>query len=320
MRKTYKILHPTDLSAHAKEAFRLALRLSKQFNARLDILHVAPTFGEDPLRNAYDVSIDEKKFYGSLIEEIDSKLVAMQEEEDAVGLEIRRVHARGNSAADVILEYAKKQDINLIVMGTHGYRGLKKVLLGSTALEVIHGAPCDVLTVNADKVNADTGVEKSNTILVPLDLGPNSKSLLANALALAEKLHYNLHLVHILETTFVPALGLNASDLYKLLPSRRLEAESKMQELIDGLITETAIEITFKEGHPSKEIVQLAKSTNCNLVMLEPNAMNWFERFPLGSVTEYIMSHASCPVYVKPVNHKAALQNSTMEPDTSAIY
>lgn len=318
MRNTLKILHPTDLSVHAKEAFRLALRLSKQLNARLDILHVAPTFGEDPLRNAYDVSIDEKKFYGSLIEEIDGKLVAMQEEEDAVGLEIRRVHARGNSPADVILEYATKQDTNLIVMGTHGYRGLKKVLLGSTALEVIHSAPCDVLTVNADAYTASE--DKKKTLLVPLDLGPNSQELLANATALAEKLHYEVHLVHILETTFVPAFGLNASDLYNLLPSRHKEAEAKIKSLVEELDSDITIRTSLIEGHPSKEIVALAKDTHCGLVMLEPNAMNWFERFPLGSVTEYIMAHAPCPVYVKPANRKTSLQDPVQEPKTSAIY
>ncbi len=333
MRNTIKILHPTDLSVHAREGFRLALRLSKQLNARLDILHVAPTFGEDPLRNAYDVSIDEKKFYGSLIEEIDGKLVAMQEAEDAVGLEIRRVHARGNSPADVILEYAKKQQINLIVMGTHGYRGLKKMLLGSTTLEVIHSAPCDILTVNADALNADVlntdaldaNLDRKNTILVPLDLGVHSRPLLASAIALAGQLHYSLHLVHILETTFVPAPGLNASDLYQLLPSRRKEAETMMQQLLDELDPEitksgASVEVTFKEGHPSKEIIQLSKNTNCSLVMLEPSAMNWFERFPLGSVTEYIIAHASCPVYVKPANREISIQENIEEPDTSAHY
>lgn len=318
MRKPVKILHPTDLSPHAKVAFREAMHLAKTLNARVDLLHVAPTFGDDPLRNAFDVSIDEKQFYTSLLEEIDTKLVALQEEENAGAVETRRVHSRGTSPAEVILDYASKQDIDIIVMGTHGYRGLKKLLLGSTALEVIHGAPCDVITVNAHTDAPPPGSRK--TILVPLDLSDRSKALLDEAVVLAEKLHYNLHLVHVLETTFVPAFGLNANDLYQLLPSRREAAEQRLKALLGELDTDVKIDVSLREGHPSREITQMAKETRPALIMLTPNAMNWLEHMPLGSVTEYIMAHAPAPIYVKPVLREEAAPPKTQTTDMSPIY
>ena len=53
--------------------------------------------------------------------------------------------------AEEITDYAAKNDISMIVMGTHGYKGLEKVLFGSVAEKVVKTAPCPVLTVNPYK-------------------------------------------------------------------------------------------------------------------------------------------------------------------------
>lgn len=57
-----RILHPTDFSESASAAFERALYLARQYEAGLHLMHVAPAFGGDPLRGAYERSTDEAAF------------------------------------------------------------------------------------------------------------------------------------------------------------------------------------------------------------------------------------------------------------------
>ncbi len=125
MNKIQNILHPTDLSPNALDAMGHAIRFAKRANARLHVFHVAPVFGEDPLRNAFSVAISEDTFYRQLRDEMDKKMLACLQEYDLTGLDVCRVHSRGASPADVILNYVEANEIDLVVMGTHGYGGLR---------------------------------------------------------------------------------------------------------------------------------------------------------------------------------------------------
>ena len=57
------ILHPTDLSLSAMPAFEEAVALTRKFDSTLHLLHVAPTFGDDPIRNAFKAAVNEENFY-----------------------------------------------------------------------------------------------------------------------------------------------------------------------------------------------------------------------------------------------------------------
>lgn len=72
---------------------------------------------------------------------------------------VRQVQERGISAAPVILDYARENDVDLVVMGTHGRRGVRRMLLGSVTDEVLRAAPCPVLTVRGGDAEARRGHE-----------------------------------------------------------------------------------------------------------------------------------------------------------------
>jgi nucleotide-binding universal stress UspA family protein len=136
------ILHPTDFSESAEQAFRLACSLARDHHARLIVLHVMPTpittLGGMP---AVPPIPDE---YGQ--EELAQKLRAVQAPAPAIPLD--HMLEEGDPVG-TILQIAERVPCDLIVMGTHGRRGLGRLLMGSVAEEVMRKALCPVLTVKS---------------------------------------------------------------------------------------------------------------------------------------------------------------------------
>jgi universal stress protein A len=134
----YKILYPTDFSTAGQTALELATSLARDRGATLVIMHVE----EPPM--AYGGG---ELYYG--LEEPDrNELKRMLSEvmptDPKVAFEHRLMIG---SPAGAILEMAEREQVNLIVMSTHGRTGLLRVLMGSVAEEVVRKAKCPVLTV-----------------------------------------------------------------------------------------------------------------------------------------------------------------------------
>jgi universal stress protein A len=135
------ILVPSDFSDASKRALKYAARFAEQFGSRIVLIHVlepvmSPDFTHFPL------ALDEEK----VIETARSRLVHL-----AKGfLSERHIdHAivRSGSPFHEIAEAARELKADLIIMATHGYSGIKRALLGSTAERVVRHAQCAVMTV-----------------------------------------------------------------------------------------------------------------------------------------------------------------------------
>jgi nucleotide-binding universal stress UspA family protein len=137
------ILVPSDLSEAAEHAFDYACELAKTLGAKVHLLNVigVPVLGVPELGVAITSSVID-----SLVAENQSALDKLAAKR-AGRCEIGEVLLRTGDARDVINQTAKELDIDLIVMGTHGRRGVSRALLGSVAETVVRSAPCPVLTV-----------------------------------------------------------------------------------------------------------------------------------------------------------------------------
>ena len=137
------ILHPTDFSPAAEEAFQLAGSLARDHGARLIVLHVSP-----PLpATEFPVDLpDDNEAYREKIWEEFHRLEAIDPRVREVRLECKFVE--GEPVGE-ILRLAEAIGCDLIVMGTHGRTGLTRLLMGSVAEHVLRKAPCPVLTVRA---------------------------------------------------------------------------------------------------------------------------------------------------------------------------
>ena len=75
------------------------------------------------------------------------------------GIKVKTVSLEGNRPADLISHYAKENDIDMIVIATHGYTGLKKMMLGSVALEILHESQLPVLLIRPESCRGKRGNE-----------------------------------------------------------------------------------------------------------------------------------------------------------------
>jgi nucleotide-binding universal stress UspA family protein len=134
-----EILIPIDFSLTSELALRYAKEFAVAFGARLHLVHVSddPTLFAPTTSDAYREEA-RKKSNDQLVE-----LLKKGKERDIKTL----LDTRFGSASTTLLDYALEQDIDLIIMGSHGRTALANILLGSVAEHIFRHAPCPVLTV-----------------------------------------------------------------------------------------------------------------------------------------------------------------------------
>ncbi|HVN49735.1 MAG TPA: universal stress protein [Bacteroidota bacterium] len=139
-----RLLVPIDFSTHSKNALKYAIPFAEQFSASIDLIYVV-----EPAIYPADFSIgqvgfpnieDELRTRGS------NELDELIEKEIANRVPARRVVRTGKPFYE-ILQYAEEENIDLIVIATHGHSNVEHILFGSTAEKVVRRAPCPVLVV-----------------------------------------------------------------------------------------------------------------------------------------------------------------------------
>jgi universal stress protein A len=137
------ILVPTDLSEGAEEALDYACELARPFGATVHLLHVIgiPTLGVPELGVALTSTVID-----SLVRDNQIALEQLADRKRAQAT-FGQILLRTGDARDLINQTAKELGADLIVMGTHGRRGISRALLGSVTETVVRTAPCPVLTV-----------------------------------------------------------------------------------------------------------------------------------------------------------------------------
>ena len=139
-----EILVPIDFSDCSKQALQAAVPFARQFGAELELVHVvSPYYAFDP-NGLSDYPEFEPRLVESAKNCLDELARSVATPEVAV-----KTHVRCGRPATEIVEAAREAGADLIIISTHGYSGLKHVLLGSTAENVVRHASCPVLTVRA---------------------------------------------------------------------------------------------------------------------------------------------------------------------------
>lgn len=136
-----RFLVPIDFSDYASHALDYAISLASKLGARLTLLHVIQSL---PMGGA-DMGVTLPYTYIQDMEaEITSSLQTYLQRVTVAGLEGEIAVVHGVPFNEIIVA-AKTQQVDLIIMGTHGRTGLQHVLLGSVAEKVVRLAPCPVL-------------------------------------------------------------------------------------------------------------------------------------------------------------------------------
>jgi Universal stress protein UspA and related nucleotide-binding proteins len=279
-----EILFPTDGSDGAEAAFDHVLDIADAHGSRVRVLNVADTNQPSVLRKGGDV-LDVLKKEGKRI----------------VGGAADRARERGVSVITEVIQgepyrtvvgYADSHDVDLIVMPTHGRQGLERFLLGSTTERVVRRAEVPVLTVKPDG-DSSVGYPYGN-VLVPTDGSDCARAALATGVGVVKAERASIHLVSVIDTT---SLGVD-----------NLEAQVVALEESANEILEDAFDFAEDAGiEPVSETVRYGASVHgsilsyiedndVDLVVVGTHGRTGFDRYMLGSFTEYLIRTSPIPV------------------------
>jgi nucleotide-binding universal stress UspA family protein len=284
-----RILCPTDFSDFSERAYDYGLSLARHYKAELYLLHVVrPVIIGYP---EYAIPDSVNEFYGELREHAEEQL-----------REFAKVHTEGNVQAIVaveegvvtesILDFARENSVDMIVMGTHGRRGFQRLTLGSVTERVLRRAGCPVLAVRRpahDFVAPGSKVEPVHLrkILFCSDFSECSEKALKYGLSLATEYQSELLLVHVLE--HVP-------------PVEQRETEyARVTHLLGDKVPEDArscckIRPIARSGKAYEEIVQLAEEEQADLIVVGVRGRNVLDLALFGSTTHRVLQLGPCPV------------------------
>lgn len=183
-----------------------------------------------------------------------------------------------------ISEIVEKQEIDLIVVGTHGRQGASKVLKGSVAEKIFRHAPCPVLTIGP-RIHGDSDrFAELHSILVPTDGSPESLGAISYAASLAQFYQGRLYLLHAIRGEQMPEVSLKDA-IRNLIPA--------------GIELSSAPKVFVEVGAPSRKILDLAEELAVDLIVLgvKPPAIlkGTSTHQPMATACK-VVSEAICPV------------------------
>jgi nucleotide-binding universal stress UspA family protein len=249
-----RILVPHDFTDHGRAAHDRARGLATVFGATCAVLHVIERAGTD----------------------------AADEPPDPASAAVQFRHGVPH---EEIVRCAREQAADLIVMGTHGRRGVAHLLLGSVAEKVVRTAPCPVLTIRQRRP------DRTANVLVATDFGVAAQVALDYGRTLAHLFGARLHLLHVVENNFLRPI---ASDTHALMTSAREQLAAQLTA--DDRSALQAIESIETSDHPADAIVDYARNADIDLIVMGTHGRHAFDRLLLGSVAEQVVRTAPCEV------------------------
>jgi nucleotide-binding universal stress UspA family protein len=286
------ILFAADYPHHAKEVFHLACSLATEGKTRLIVAHVIePNWvAEEPVYFGHaSVQFHNAGQKPGRVEAIREGLRALYAPNHPIDVEYRV--EEGEAAAE-ILRLAAEVGADLIVMGTHGRRGLNWLLAGSVATEVLRKAPCPTLAWRAPAASHETGAIR--VILHPTDFSHNSEGARVVARSLARDLGARLIILHVAEVQVV----MEGAMVAEIDPSSYRDALEDVCNHLDGPDLKYPVETRLSRGFVEEEILQVAGEVGCDLIVMGTHGRTGLGRLLMGSVAESVLPRANCPVLV----------------------
>jgi nucleotide-binding universal stress UspA family protein len=279
-----KLLFPTDGSDGAAAVFDHVLDVAEAHDATVHVLNVADTTRES-------------------VTQVQGRIVDALEQAGAETVREAATRASDRGVPTVtevlqgepyrtIVDYAETYDVDLVIMPTHGRRGLERFLLGSTTERVVRRSEAPVLTIRPDD---DVTVRYPyRRVLVPTDGSDPASAALDVGLGVADAASAAVHLLSVVDVT---SLGV---DVRADLQTAALEESA--HEIVDraaerataaGFEPTTAVEFG---GSVTRVIRSYVTANDVDLVVVGTHGRTGFDRYVLGSVAEGLVRTAPVPV------------------------
>jgi nucleotide-binding universal stress UspA family protein len=289
-----RVLCTVDLSESSIRSFDHAVAVARWYDAQLTVLHIVPTFDPVHVRGdlAESIRILNPMAREQVVEEVRRALELAAKAPDAV------VVAESGDASSTIVDQALLMRADLIVMGTQGRRGFKRLLLGSVTETVLREAPCPVLAVPPAAHGAMLSDVTFKRILCPVDFSPSVLQALGFALDLARQADGLVTLLHVVEwlaedaPQTVPGFDVPAYRRHMAADARQrlrllVAAESRTWVDIDDVVA-------FGRAH--REILHAAAEKPADLIVMGAQGRGGVGLTLFGSTTQQVVRGAACPI------------------------
>jgi len=276
------ILLATDFSSVSDIATCYAKSLALNFRSNVEIVHVFdPSLVTAKLEGIFRTPLNERQSLSA------EGLAKLRDEFSAAGIEVRIALTEGHPAHEALLRVAQQHESDLIVAGTHSKGGLERLVLGSTAEQLIRNAACPVLTLGPHARCPEPGPLVFRTIVHATDFSIPASKAAVYALSFAQDSGAHLYFCHIAgeETT----------------PAERKELDATFNAALNKMIPESVYEwcspqTVVRHGHPAAAILELAENVNADLIVLGARSASFWLTHIEHGLTPDLLAEAKCPV------------------------
>jgi len=288
------ILCTTDFSDFSNYAIPYAIRLAKEFNAKLYVCHVVDITPVAVYDQAVVYWVDQQKALTEYAQEQLNRLIGEQP------LDVEELVVVGHPVDD-ISRIAGEKKIDLAVAATHGRSGLRRVILGSVTERLIQTLPCPLMSIRSpeqESVAPSDQEIRMKKILVGCDFSADSLLAFEYALSFAQEFESELHLVHVIEPPIYKHLFMK--DI-KPAEELRQRIREPLDVMLGKMIPQEARHwcrhtTALLAGQPHEELTRYAAVNDMDLIVLGIRGHGLVETLLVGSTTDRVIRQAQCPV------------------------
>ena len=282
-----RILVPLDGSALSERVLPIAVFLAQLLGADIELILVVSTPAEEIPKKLSSLAKKEADDY------LRKRIKSLSEGFDKKKLSYR---VKVGYPASLIIERAESRKETLILMSSHGYSGVQRLLLGSIAGKVVQAARTPVLLVPANARSPEGDLVKFQRMIVPLDGSKLAESVLPHVLSLCQSLDMELILVRSYDPSF-PGSSVRMRDIAKIV---RDSAENYIREKVEELKAKGLTRVSYRifRGLPADQITDFAIETPNSLTVMCTHGRQGIGRWMLGSVTNAVIHCSEEPVLV----------------------
>lgn len=268
-----KILVPTDFSKQAENAIKVAAHIAKNHDAEVHLLHMVELPMHQIIATSNHSELPEAVFFMKMAHKnFEDCLEGKDYLEDIDVYE----HIKFNEISIGIEEMCQENNIDLIVMGSHGSDGLKELFIGSNTEKVVRSSKTPVLVVKNDHDHFEV-----DNFVFASDFKNDNKGTYKQAVKLAQVFDAKVHL-----------LTVNTAGNFKTT----LEAEDAMNKFMEGTDYPNHSLNIFNDVSIEQGILNFSKLIDADLIGISTHGRQGIAHLFNGSISEDLVNHANRPV------------------------
>jgi nucleotide-binding universal stress UspA family protein len=285
-----QVISPVDLSRASASALRHAAAWARWYGAPLRVLHAAPLprilvdgSGQTVIldaRSIEDVQVEVLRFVAATLPDQPLPPVDVLQQD----------------AVSAILDEARRWPNPLLVMGTHGSKGVERAVIGSVTERVAHAVACPLLVIPPHDATDPSAELELKRIVCAVDFRPSSLAGLRYALSLTQQGRQRLELVTVLEAPGI----LDAFTLDDERERRAAARDALRDRVPDDARESCVIHEEALRGAPADALLTYVNDVQAELIVMGTGDRRHLHALWLGSTTGRLMRSAACPILIVP--------------------